>query len=145
MLNNNRIYCIEGYASVFNVVDRSNEIIRKGAFLSQNYIPGDIKLLWQHDITSPVGLVSSIIEDNFGLFISAEIIFNTNLALEAKSLVETSVIDSLSIGFVSEEEKCNSMGQNEILKAKLYEISLVTFGSNPMAKITYSYPIKKQR
>jgi len=42
----NRI--IDGYASVFNVIDSQNDLIEKGAF--KNVSSEKVKLLWQHDI-----------------------------------------------------------------------------------------------
>ncbi len=64
---------IAGYASVFNVVDNSNDVIAPGAF--KHAISGanskKIKLLWQHDHASPIGIINKLFEDKNGLFVEA--------------------------------------------------------------------------
>ncbi len=62
---------ISGYASVFGIADNQNDIMNKGAFKSaQNH---EIKLLWQHDVTKPIGIITLLEEDEYGLKIEAEI------------------------------------------------------------------------
>ena len=60
-----------GYGSVFGVVDNQKDIVLNGAFadtLSKRG-KGDIKLLWQHDMTQPIGVIEEIREDENGLYI----------------------------------------------------------------------------
>jgi HK97 family phage prohead protease len=43
-----------GYASVFNIVDKQNDLILPGAF-KKNLSKNKIKLLWQHNPGEPIG------------------------------------------------------------------------------------------
>ena len=56
---------ISGYASVFGIVDSHNDIVMKGAFKSVKV--DNVKLLWQHDIYKPIGAVTFLSEDQYGL------------------------------------------------------------------------------
>jgi HK97 family phage prohead protease len=131
-------FYIEGYASIFSIADKDQDIIQKGAFTkSINSLEKHLKLLWQHDTKMPIGIVTSISEDNYGLFMCAYIVQTTQKAQEAAKLVEEGIIDSLSIGFIPRKVKTDATGLSRIIEATLYEISLVTFPANPMSKISY--------
>ena len=57
---------VSGYASVFNVVDSYGDIIEHGAFKTavDNFKNGKIpKLLWQHNVDFPIGVVEEMTED----------------------------------------------------------------------------------
>ncbi len=56
---------IEGYASVFDITDSHNDMIVKGAFKSSK--SSCVKLLWQHDVTKPIGVITILEEDGYGL------------------------------------------------------------------------------
>lgn len=132
---------IEGYASVFNVVDHHNEIIAPGAFHKSieigkecNHMP---KMLWQHDMKNPIGVWSSIYEDEKGLYVKGRILLKTNQGREAYDLIKSGAIEGLSIGFdVKKSQMCNKTGINKIIEVVLHEVSLVTIAANPLAKIT---------
>ena len=60
----------EGYASLFNRIDLSQDIIVPGAFtdsLARRGAAG-IKLLFQHDPGQPIGVWRTLREDALGLF-----------------------------------------------------------------------------
>lgn len=66
---------IDGYASVWDVVDRQNEVVRKGAFtksINERAASGKIPLMVRHyayggDVVDAVGVVNTLTEDNYGL------------------------------------------------------------------------------
>ena len=135
----NNVY-IHGYASVFNNIDCHNDIIIKGAFqnaITQHKTHQCIKLLWQHDVTKPIGIVSSITEDTYGLIVEGNINKETQQGKEAISLVQQGAISGLSVGFTIKQSTHNSEGYREIVEADLWEVSIVTFPANNEAHINY--------
>ena len=53
---------IEGYASVFDVIDQHNDIIKPGAFKKVKL--KELKLLWQHNPEILIGKIESIVPLN---------------------------------------------------------------------------------
>lgn len=124
---------IEGYASVFQIADNHNDIIAPGAF--KNSINNDVKLLWQHDVTKPIGVVTGMQEDQYGLKVEAEINIQTKEGSDARHLVKQGAVSGLSIGFEIKEYSYNQDGYRVIHDLNLMEISIVTFPANNMAMI----------
>ncbi len=136
--------CFAGYASMFNVVDFVGDIILPGAFKSTIEEKRPIKLLWQHDNTQPIGIITKITEDTKGLYIEGKIMLELAKGKEAFDLMSLGIIDSLSIGFQVEDFFYHN-SIRYIKKLKLWEISIVTFPANIKAKITkvYNSSLKK--
>ena len=65
---------IAGYASVFNVVDQHNDLIKPGAFKQLNH--QQIKLLWQHKPEEPIGVIEEIYQDQHGLYFKAKLLLD---------------------------------------------------------------------
>lgn len=126
----------EGYASTWDR-DEGNDIIVKGAFAKTISERGDkVKVLWQHDPRSPIGVPLEMREDEKGLFIKAKI-SDTTLGKDAKQLLKDGVINSMSIGYSIPNNKSEIDGDIRIIKEiKLYEFSLVTFPMNENAVIS---------
>jgi hypothetical protein len=125
---------IIGYASVFEVTDNQNDIISKGAF--KNSESHNVKLLWQHDVTKPIGVIKYLAEDDYGLKIEAEINNKTLLGAEASALIKQKAVSGLSIGFTIKSSDYNLQGLRVIDEVELMEISIVTFPANSMAGIS---------
>lgn len=125
---------IIGYASVFEITDNQNDIISKGAF--KNSESHKVRLLWQHDVTKPIGVVKYLEEDAYGLKIEAEINNRTLLGAEATALIKQKAVSGLSIGFIIKSSNYNSHGLRVIDEVELMEISIVTFPANSMAGIS---------
>ena len=131
---------IAGYASVFKVVDRQNDRVAPGAFAKSlktwrafgKWPP----LLWQHDPKIPIGVWTCLYEDHIGLYGEGRLALGVRGADEASILLQEGVIDHLSIGFrtikATRDLKTNA---RVLLDLDLLEISLVTFGANPHARI----------
>jgi len=122
-----------GYASVFNIKDRVNDIILPGAF-GTSIDSTNIKLLWQHDHKEPIGYFKKIEETQIGLYVEAIILEETNRGKEALTLINNGVLNSLSIGFEAEDFYYKG-NIRYIKKIRLWEISLVTFPAHEQAKI----------
>ena len=126
-------FLIQGYASVFNIQDCTGEIIAPSAFAPLQ--PRSVKLLWQHNHEHPIGVVEELRQDNHGLFVRARINCEVEKGREAASLVKQGAIKGLSVGFNAIKHHYDAHGKRVITKAKLWEISVVTFPANPSAQI----------
>jgi HK97 family phage prohead protease len=118
-------------------------IIQPGAFTKTLREGRDrIKLLWQHDRDKPIGLPVELAETSQGLEVTGRLSM-TQQGREALILMRDGVLDALSIGFdaIVEELQKDSQGNvTRILKEiKLWEISLVTWGADPHARILEVY------
>lgn len=129
-----------GYASVYNIEDNHNDIIISGAFcnsLKKQKYGRDIKLLWQHDTSEPIGVFTKMVEDDIGLFVEGKLLLNVERAKEAFSLMQAGALDGLSIGFtIKDFEITPETGTRLIYEAELWEVSLVTFPANDEARVT---------
>lgn len=127
----------EGYAAAFGNIDSHDDIIEQGAFsktLRESI--SRIKVLWQHDPMSPIGLPIQMSEDTKGLHVKAKI-SETSLGKDALILMKDGVINELSIGYNAIKHLMDEdTGIRHLKELKLMEFSPVTWASNDMATIT---------
>ncbi|MGJ0510415.1 MAG: HK97 family phage prohead protease [Methylocystis sp.] len=130
---------IEGYASLFGVADDGRDIVMAGAFtrsLARRGAKG-VKMLWQHNAAEPIGVWTSIVEDAKGLKVSGRLDLSIARAREALSLIRGGAIDGLSIGFrVKNARTDKRSGLRRLLEIDLWEISVVTFPMQTLARIS---------
>ncbi len=123
-----------GYASVYHLVDSQEDWVMPGAFgvlKSQESWP---KMLWHHDPADPIGEWLSITEDSRGLFVKGRLFLDLQRGREVHLLLKTGVVDGLSIGY--RPLKASKTPKGRCLESiVLEEISLVTFPSNPEARV----------
>jgi HK97 family phage prohead protease len=134
--NINQDGCFCGYASVFNVVDQQGDLIEFGAFGISMDNPGNVKLLWQHVATEPIGVIDQLEEDSHGLYIKARLLLDIPKGREAYSLIKSGAINGLSIGYMLDEWDVGKNGIRIIKSLSLVEVSVVTFPANTAASIT---------
>ena len=131
---------ISGYASVFDVVDNHMDVVQRGAFskVIERFNNGlQIPVLWQHQVEHPVGTIESMIEDDYGLYIRANILTSTLKGLESYNLVKSEVVCNLSIGYNPVKHYMDYDRNARVLEEiDLWEISLVTFPANNQSCIT---------
>lgn len=132
---------IEGYASVFGVIDNYDDVIAAGAFgqtLNEHKTAGTMPaMLWQHDSDSPIGVWTEMVEDANGLRVKGMLALATERGKEAQALLKMGAINGLSIGFLSKEWKYDAKTNVRTLtEVDLWEVSLVTFPSNAKARVT---------
>jgi uncharacterized protein len=125
-----------GYASVFDHVDKQQDIILSGAFSLAVAEPQNVKLLWQHDVVQPIGRIEYMEEDDHGLYVEAKLLLDVQKAREAYALLTGGAIGGLSIGYnVNDSMLDYDSGIRLIRSVELYEISLVTFPANQLARV----------
>lgn len=133
---------IEGYGSVFGVVDDWDDVVAKGAFtasLADHKAAGTMPaLLWQHEADEPIGVWTEMVEDAKGLRVKGKLCLDTARGKEAYALLKMGAINGLSIGFctVPGTSRYNDDGVRVVTQVDLWEVSLVTFQANKAATVT---------
>lgn len=132
-----KFFTLSGHGSIFDNVDRDDEVIEKGCFVEslKNIQP---ILLWQHKTFEPIGVFTKIGEDNKGLALDAKMPLNDDLVKgRVKPQVEIGSVKTMSIGFRTRvDEYDRKTGINYIKKVDLYEVSLVSISANSLAVIS---------
>ena len=130
--------CIEGYASRFGVRDLNDDVVAAGAFRDTLVSTGakGVRMLYQHQVKSPVGVWDELREDAIGLYVRGRILDLNAEARMVGSLVKAGVVDGLSIGFRSVKSRKDSGSLRVLTAVELWEISIVTFPMLPSARIT---------
>ena len=126
----------EGYASTFGNIDNGMDIVARGAF-QKSLGNRKVRMLWQHDLTQPIGVWDSIEETERGLYVKGRISKEVQKGREAMALMRMGALDSMSIGVVTKQASQEGNGSVRRLdEVDLYEISLVTFPMNEKATVT---------
>lgn len=129
---------IEGHGAIFGNVDAGCDIIEAGAFADSLKSGAKVRMLWQHDPRSPIGVWDDVREDDRGLWVKGRILGDVDQGREATALVRAGAIDGLSIGYCTQEfreTRLDDLWVRVIEKADLWEVSLVTFPMNRLATI----------
>lgn len=127
---------IEGYASVFDVIDSYETTFAKGCFDKSLREKGLPAFLLHHDSRMIAGTTLECREDARGLYWKAEFTKGVQHAEEAYRQAKQGAIKGISIGFIGtlyEEDEINDV--RTFKEVELYECSLVAFPANPQAKI----------
>jgi HK97 family phage prohead protease len=132
---------IEGYGSVFGVVDSYDDVIAAGAFaasLAAHKAAGTMPaMLWQHDADEPIGVWTEMVEDAKGLRVKGQLCLETSCGKEAQALLKMGAINGLSIGFMSKQWAYDrDTDIRTLTELDLWEVSLVTFPANDKSRIT---------
>ncbi|MCK9231120.1 MAG: HK97 family phage prohead protease [Candidatus Thermoplasmatota archaeon] len=131
---------VEGYASVFGNVDYDKEVVEKGAFTKTlaEGLPGrkikfvDFHNAWM-DSDFIIGVVEEAHEDEHGLWFKARF-SSVRRAQDVRTKIKEGILDALSIGYdVIKDRMDNETGIRYLTELKLYEISIVSWGANPIA------------
>lgn len=130
---------IAGYASRFGEADRGGDVVTKGAYekglAALNARGGQVKMLWQHDPTQPIGVWDEVREDGTGLFVRGRVLTDVEKGREAAALIAAGAIDGLSIGYRTVKATKDDRGRRLLSELELWEVSLVTFPMLPNARV----------
>jgi len=131
-----KFFTFEGYASTFGNKDLGDDIILSGAFKTSLQSNKEVPILWQHNMSSPIGKSVELFEDEKGLYIKA-------ILPKDDDLVKGRVIPQMRIGSIKEMsigyfvKDSDYKDEVRLLKeVELFEVSLVTKAMNPRATVT---------
>jgi HK97 family phage prohead protease len=126
---------------VFGVVDFDEDIVAKGAFarsLASHKLKNTRPVMaWQHDARQIPGVWEEAFEDDYGLYLRGRLL-KDDIAIgrEAYALLKAGALSGLSVGMrVSVDEYDRNSGVRTIKEAELWEVSLVTFPANDLARV----------
>lgn len=126
-----------GYASIFGNVDLGGDVVMPGAF-KEIALNEDkrITVLWQHHTDEPIG-TAGVEEDQKGLRFDGQLVLEDPLAVKARGHMRAKSVRGASIGYDILPGGAEILDSGvRLLKAlNLWEISIVTFGMNPMAGV----------
>ena len=128
----------EGYASIFNQVDGSGDLVLPGAFDNSLHKrgPANIRMLFQHDPSQPIGRWLEIRQDDKGLYVRGQLSMDVQRSTELAGLLRDGAIDGLSIGFKTiRAHRDRKTGIRKLVTVDLWEISLVTFPMLASARV----------
>jgi HK97 family phage prohead protease len=123
---------VTGYFSAFNIKDSDGDIILPGSFkrsIEEWQPKGRIKHLLNHDPRQPLGKITELREDSYGLYYESQI-GKHNLGQDFIKMVESDLVKEHSIGFNIKGQR-KAENANEIYDIVLYEgSSLTSWGAN---------------
>lgn len=125
---------IEGYGSIFDVVDQGGDIVAPGAFKESIASGRKVRMLFQHDPSAVIGVWNEVAEDARGLRVAGRMLLGVQDGREAYERAKSGAIDGLSIGYRT-VKSLDRNGRRVILQADLWEVSLVTFPMNEQARV----------
>jgi len=130
---------IQGYASLFGELDNGGDVVVAGAYTASlkalTAAGRNVKMLWQHDPSQPIGVWDEIREDDKGLFVKGRILSDVAKGKEAAALLSAGAIDGLSIGYRTIKAGRGAKGERLLQELDLWEVSIVTFPMLPTARI----------
>lgn len=132
---------ISGYAAVFGNIDSARDMIIKGAFSKSINERGPasatnrkVAYLFMHDMADPIGKLTELKEDDFGLYFEA-VLDKIPQADRVLEQLKSGTLNQFSIGYQYVWDKMEWDEEKECFVCKelnLFEISVVTLGCNEM-------------
>jgi HK97 family phage prohead protease len=127
-----------GYASLFGRADMSRDMVMPGAFRASlaKRGAGGVRMLFQHDPATPIGVWLDVREDGAGLFVKGRLATDAERAREVLALMRAGALDGLSIGYRTVRGRTDARtGVRHLTEVDLWEISVVTSPMLPDARI----------
>lgn len=129
-----------GYASLFGgAPDAQGDVVAPGAFartLNEHKAAGTAPLLlWQHDLSSPIGVWLDLHEDSAGLAVKGQLVLAASRGREAHALLKAGALDGLSIGYRVRAFDRRPGGGRLLKDLDLIEISLVSLPAGARARV----------
>lgn len=126
-----------GYASIFGNIDLGGDVIERNAFKEiVTNEEGKVVALWQHRSDQPVG-VADVKQDDRGLAFDGFLVMEDPLARKALAHMKAKSVRGMSIGYdvLPGGADIKESGVRILKALKLWEISIVTWGMNPLAGV----------
>lgn len=134
-----RELAFSGYASKFNGVDAYGDMIVPGAYADTLINRERPILMMRNHWEGVIGKWTSMVEDDYGLYVEGELTPGHSLAADTYALLKHGAIGGLSIGYIPEEFGDGVAEERKIRllkKINLVEISIVDNAADLGAKIT---------
>lgn len=133
----NNIFTFEGYASTFNNIDHGDDVVIRGAFANSLAQNSQVKILWQHQMSEPIGVSVQLYEDDKGLFIKGNLPKDDTL-VSGRIIPQMKIgsIKEMSIGFFTKNFDMSKNGIRLLKEIELFEVSLVTKAMNSQALVS---------
>lgn len=129
---------VEGYGSVFDVVDLVGDSVQAGAFadsIAEHKAAGTRPaMLFAHDQARPVGVWTDFSEDTKGLHVRGKV-SDTRDGREAYTLAKDGAV-ALSIGYDVKASRPGDGPFRVLERVGLHEVSFVGLPANPHARLT---------
>ncbi|MET4041591.1 HK97 family phage prohead protease [Bradyrhizobium sp. RT6a] len=128
-----------GYASTFGgEPDAYGDLVAHGAFTktiaehaAKNTNPA---LLWSHDQSQPIGVITRLVEDRHGLLMEGRLTLEVAKAAEAHALMKVGAL-AFSIGYQTRKSTGLGKGIQRLDEIRLFEVSAVAIPANSNAKL----------
>ena len=134
------VFHIRGYASIFGNIDSYGDIVEKGAFAETinafNSGEKSVKVLLNHRTDNFAGLAYELEEQEKGLFCDLGIASELRIADDIIKGVKRGILDEFSIGYWLKDYWVDENQNWHLTNIDLREISVVTFAANDQAKIS---------
>lgn len=130
----------KGHGSVFGELDSYRDIVMPGAFSKSLAAfaakERPVPMLWQHDSRQPIGVYTTIKEDDIGLYVEGQINLKVAKGQEAYALMEQKALSGLSIGYNTVRDEWDEKAMTrKLFEVDLWEVSPVTFPAGDQARI----------
>lgn len=128
---------IKGFASTYDLDEGGDRII-PGAFTQElsKFMDNPI-MLFSHQLNMILGSWKMMEEQEKGLYAEGEINLKTNIGQDIYNLISDGDLKGLSIGYSVKEDAIDKVtGVRNLLKVKLWEVSIVSIPMNQNAWIT---------
>lgn len=129
----------EGHAAVFGNVDLGGDIVLPGAFTKslRTRPASKVKLLRNHDMSEPIGVVLDLAEDKKGLAFKAKVTTETTRGRETLALMRMGSLDQMSFGYRTVKDRYDSGRKARLLEeVEVFELTVCALGMNPKATIS---------
>jgi HK97 family phage prohead protease len=130
---------IEGYATIFGLVDTFGDIVEDGAFeasLAQHKSEGTAPaMLWSHDPAAPIGRWLELVEDETGLRVRGQLNLESDGGQQALIHIKAGDVGGLSIGYLPKRVERAPDNGLSLVEIDLYEVSVVSMPANRRARI----------
>lgn len=124
---------VSGIAWKYAQADRVGDMIAEGAF-SKAALP--IPMLFGHDMNDPIGTWDAAVDKSGGWHLTGKLLVDeVPRAREVRALVRSGAVKGLSVGFITGKAESRAGGGRLIKSLELLEVSLVTVGMHPGAKV----------
>jgi len=134
---------LKGYAATFGNVDRVGDVIEEGAF-SMSLVERMPKLLYQHKMDEPIGVIDRAYETERGLVIEARMPKENSQVKDIYPLLQMGALGDFSIGFNVKDADMSDDNVRYIKEIDLWEVSIVTIPANAKAKIMHVKKLEQE-